>query len=212
LPAQVATQPFSQINQLILQVHIRQHQSKPRPVPSRLNDLTPAIQQRLTELVSLIRDRLDLMPGVAQAKWNRKLAITDSKREATLLDGLQARGTKRGLPAPVVRAFFQAQITAAKLIQEQRFADWTASQQPPFTQPPDLEREIRPKIDTLNEQMLDALTQIWNERSVIAADNVDRAANNVFDGSKETLQHSKDVTQAALKSLRELVESGHPIP
>jgi chorismate mutase-like protein len=172
----------------------------------------PANQQHLTELLSLISDRLDLMPGVAQAKWNRKLAITDAKRETILLDGLQAKGTQRGLPADVVREFFLAQITAAKVIQEQHFADWTARQQPPFPQPPDLEREIRPKIDKLNEQMLDALTQIWQERSSLTKGDIDRASSTVFERSRETPQHSKEVTQTALKFLRVLVESRHPIP
>jgi chorismate mutase-like protein len=156
-------------------------------------------QRNLTDLLSLIRARLDLMSGVAQAKWNRKLPITDPKREATLLEGLQARGMKRNLPGNFVREFFEAQIKAAKLIQEQHFADWNANQHPPFPQPPDLEREIRPKIDKLNEQLLEALSQYCAERSNHGADEqLDSTAKTVF----ETAPFSKEVIQSALEPLR----------
>jgi len=137
--------------------------------------------QYLTELFSLIRERLELMPRVAQAKWNRKLPITDTQREATLLDRLQAKAIEHHLPPDLVREFFRAQITAAKLIQEQLFADWTASRQMAFENPPDLEREIRPRIDTLNEQLLTALANYLTERSRDGdQDAWDTAAHEIF--------------------------------
>lgn len=148
-------------------------ESAPSPiaVTSRVDDVTEttakanAPTESLTELLSLVRERLELMPQVAQAKWNRKSPITDPDREATSLDALQAKGVQLGLPAELVREFFQAQMTAAKLIQEELMTDWMANQQPPFPNPPDLANEIRPKIDQLNEQLLVALLKCCQQAS-----------------------------------------------
>lgn len=160
-------------------------------------------QKRLTELVSLIRQRLEVMPGVAQAKWNRKLQITDAKREAALLDDIQAKGVAAGLPADLVREFFQAQITAAKLVQEQRFADWQARQLPPFPQAPDLEQEVRPQIDELNRKLLAALGKCRIEQT-------DRDWPEMLDQTRAAIFQSsslsRDVVDAALRPLREVSE------
>jgi chorismate mutase-like protein len=145
----------------------------PVTVTSRVDDVTEttakanAPTESLTGLLSLIRERLELMPLVAQAKWNRKSPVTDPVREATSLAELQAKGVERGLPAELVREFFQAQMTAAKLIQEELMTDWMANQQPPFPNPPDLANEIRPKIDQLNEQLLDALLKCCQQASTL---------------------------------------------
>lgn len=143
------------------------------------------------------------MPGVAQAKWNRKLPITDARREATLLDDIQAKGVAAGLPADLVRQFFQAQITAAKLVQEQLFADWQARQQPPFSQAPDLEREVRPQIDELNRKLLAALSKCrieWSDR--VWQEMLDRARAAIF----HPAEWSPEVVAAALQPLREVSE------
>jgi len=86
------------------------------------------VAARLAAVSALIARRLDLMPGVAQAKWNRKLPITDEKREQALLTRLAAEGERLDLPAAFVSEFFQAQITAAKLIQERAFEEWKSQQ------------------------------------------------------------------------------------
>lgn len=124
-----------------------------------------AVETHLTDVCKLIVRRLDLIPGVAQAKWNRKLPITDEKREQALLTKLAADGQALHLPAEFVTEFFRAQITAAKQVQEQSFEEWTAQQHPPFTAPPDLEQEVRPKIDEINRQLLATLAKLWAERS-----------------------------------------------
>ncbi|MDB5385065.1 MAG: chorismate mutase domain protein [Planctomycetaceae bacterium] len=170
------------------------------------NGKIASTQPDLPRLLSQIRDRLDLMPKVAQAKWNRKLAITDAKREAKLLDELQARGVAQGLPANIVRDFFQAQMTAAKQVQEQHFAGWTKQQQPPFSRPPDLEREIRPKIDQLNEKLLETLGELWAKRSIEdGKGKLDSAAATVMANSP----WSEVVVETALKPLYQIVGSGN---
>jgi chorismate mutase len=171
-------------------------------------------QRHLTGLLSRVRDRLDLMEGVAQSKWVRKSPITDAKREATLLDGLQARGTERGLPTDFVRGFFEAQITASKLIQQHYFDDWSARPEAPTFQPPDLEKEVRPKIDKLNEQLLEGLAQYWAERSGdgLKAD-LDRIANEVFNVPQWSAQKwQTDAVNTALQPLRGFKDAGDSKP
>lgn len=143
------------------------HTSAGQP-PARTETTITASQRLATDvdrLLDLIRQRLDVMPGVARAKWNRKLAITDPKREAALLTKLTAEGTALDLPEAFVRQFFQAQITASKLVQEQLFEDWKSQGQATFAEAPDLERDVRPQIDALNRQLLETLAKCQPERS-----------------------------------------------
>lgn len=160
------------------------------------------VAARLTAVSALIARRLDLMPGVAQAKWNRKLPITDEKREQALLSRLAAEGEGLGLPAAFVSEFFQAQITAAKLIQEKAFEEWKHQQQPPFAAPPDLEKDVRPQIDEINQLLLQELARVWKDRSSpdwTAA--VDQAARTTFQSA--TSRWPDDVITVATKPLRD---------
>ena len=138
--------------------------SPPRSAPEPTTANATNAETHLRELCTLIAQRLELMPGVARAKWNRKLPITDLKREQALLEKMVADGVVGGLPAEFVTSFFQAQMTAARLVQERAFAEWTTQQHPPFPDAPDLERDIRPRIDDLNRQMLAALKPCWAGR------------------------------------------------
>lgn len=158
-----------------------------------------AAEAHLTELCELIARRLDLIPGVAQAKWNRKLPITDEKREQALLTKLAGDGEALHLPTEFVTDFFRAQITAAKQVQEQSFQEWTAQQHLPFTNPPDLEKEIRPQIDEINRQLLKVLKECWAQRSDPEwTEALERATNTAF----QSTRWSKDVITTATKPLR----------
>ncbi len=161
-------------------------------------------EPHLTELCKLIAQRLGLMPGVAQAKWNRKLPITDEKREQALLAKLAADGESLNLPTEFVTDFFRAQITAAKLVQEEAFQKWTAEQRAPFPNPPDLEKDVRPKIDDINRQMLEELKRCWAERTDPEwATELNRATRAAF----ESTPWPRDVITAATKPLQEIAVS-----
>lgn len=160
------------------------------------------VAARLTAVSALIARRLDLMPGVAQAKWNRKLPITDEKREQALLTRLAAEGEGLDLPAAFVSEFFQAQITAAKLIQERAFEEWKSQQQPPFANPPDLEKDVRPQIDEINQLLLKELADVWKARtSPDWTTAVDQANRTAFDLPRS--RWPDDVVAAATKPLRD---------
>jgi chorismate mutase len=111
-------------------------------------------------LVDLIRDRLALAPLVARAKWNAKLPVQDPAREAAQLADLRARAVARGLAADWVEAFFRAQIEAGKQIQAAHIQRWEAAGAPPFAGAPDLRADLRPKIDALNQAILDLLVEL----------------------------------------------------
>ena len=145
------------------------------------------------------------MPGVAQAKWNRKLPITDEKREHALLTKLAAEGEALQIPSEFVTQFFRAQVTAAKQIQERLFQEWTAQQHPPFENPPDLEKDVRPQIDEINRELLKCLSKCWEQRS--AADwmtALDRAQGVAF----QSQALSQDVLATATKPLTDIAVAG----
>jgi chorismate mutase len=100
------------------------------------------------------------MPAVAQAKWNTNTSLEDSPREAALVASAVTEGRSRGLPPTLVEQFFRAQIEAAKQVQRERFAEWSAAGRPPFPHAPDLQRDLRPKLDALTKDLLDALAAI----------------------------------------------------
>lgn len=158
-------------------------------------------ETNLESLLRLIRQRLEIMPGVAQAKWNRKLPITDARRESALLDKMAAEGATLGLPEDVVRQFFQAQISAAKLVQEQLIQDWDARKQPSFAKALDLERDVRPQIDRLNQELLAALAKCQIEKSDEGWKNkLDQAKSAIFPDT----EWSQGVVDKALLPLYEI--------
>ncbi|MCR9094705.1 MAG: transporter substrate-binding domain-containing protein [bacterium] len=80
--------------------------------------------ETVAALLALLDDRLSLMTEVARVKQVMTRPIEDRPREATVLDraagSVANEAAARGLPAPDeagIRAFYQAQIEAAKSIQ-----------------------------------------------------------------------------------------------
>lgn len=111
-------------------------------------------------LLSLMGERLALMTPVAQVKWNTAAPVEDAPREAALLAGAVKEGQARGLPAALTERFFRAQIEAAKQVQRDHFAAWQAAGQKPFPRPRNLQRDLRPKLDALTKDLLDALAAV----------------------------------------------------
>lgn len=121
----------------------------------------PAVPEAtIDKLLTLMQQRLALMPDVARWKWNHELPVADPAREQTLLDDLVKRGHSHGLDPAITRAFFAAQIKAARLVQQQHFDRWKAENHAPFEHVPNLTSEIRPKIDKLNSELLAALAEV----------------------------------------------------
>jgi chorismate mutase len=73
----------------------------------------------LDVLLRRIQQRLDLMHAVARVKWKTQAPIRDPQREQALLDDMVEGGRANQMDAEFARAFFAAQIEAAKLVQDE---------------------------------------------------------------------------------------------
>jgi chorismate mutase len=103
-------------------------------------------------------NRLALMHDVVRTKWNAKRPIADPGREQVLLREMEAEGHEHGLAPEFTRAFFAAQIAAARRVQEDDLARWRAEGSGPFAGAPDL-AALRRRIDGLNRDLLGALAE-----------------------------------------------------
>jgi len=104
-------------------------------------------------------DRLVLMHDVARAKWNTTRPVGDPKREQVVLQEMEKAGEKYGLAPECTRAFFAAQIAAARTIQEADHARWRAEGRGAFADAPDL-AVLRMRIDEINRHLLGALAEV----------------------------------------------------
>ena len=116
-------------------------------------------QAAVDRLLRLMAQRLMLMHDVARWKWNAHRPITDLQRERELLQSVVERGRDKGLDPGLVRPFFEAQLAAARLVQQADIERWEASKQQPFASTTSLE-VLRQQIDELNRELLDALTEV----------------------------------------------------
>ena len=108
------------------------------------------------DLLGLMQGRLILMHDVARRKWADRSPIEDPVREAALLRDVADRGRALGLDPSTIRAFFAAQIEAAKLVQGADFRRWEAEHRGADAGAPDLAGFLRPRIDALNRDLLAA--------------------------------------------------------
>ena len=69
------------------------------------------------------------------------------------------RGVDYRLAPDEVRSFMRAQIEAGKLVQQADWRQWEAKGREAFADAPDLQTELRPKIDHLSEQLLEAYAE-----------------------------------------------------
>lgn len=124
----------------------------------------------LLRLLELQKQRLDLAPLVARSKWNSGAPIDDPAREAQVLDQVAQQAAALGLDADWSRHFFQDQFDAGKLLQRSLHAQWRAQHLAPFAEVPDLGRDVRPVLDRLTPQLLQALRALQDQRCAPATE------------------------------------------
>jgi chorismate mutase len=103
--------------------------------------------------------RLTLMHEVARWKWTTGKPVADPERERDSLQSVVERGRGKGLDPDLVRPFFEAQMAAARLIQQADFDRWKANDQGPFADTTSL-AVLRQRIDGLNHELIDALAGV----------------------------------------------------
>lgn len=110
-----------------------------------------------TKLVEAMAHRLEVSRHVAWVKFQNNQPVRDAKREAEVLATLTQQGEAAGLSAETVNAFFAAQIRASRREQAQLISSWKRGGTLPAYAPWDLKRHIRPKLDAISREMLQAL-------------------------------------------------------
>src|SRR5262245_60055056 len=129
--------------------------------------LTATERESLSRLIDRMEERLGLMEDVARWKWNEQRPISDPEREQALLEAISRRAKEHGLDDELVRAFFRAQIEAAKVVQEDCFRRWKEEKAGRFEIKRDL-KALRAEIDRLNDDLLTALADVVPQRTVPA--------------------------------------------
>lgn len=112
---------------------------------------------RADALLALMDQRLRISDQVARAKWNSGAPIEDFEREKAVKAAFVTEGMRRGGDALVMGPFMEAQIEASKVRQRELFRRWRDERQPPFSDAPDLAKEIRPRLDDLSGKLLATL-------------------------------------------------------
>lgn len=112
-------------------------------------------------VLTLMDERLKLIPDVARYKWNTHGKIEDLRREQEIISTLGQQAGRLGLPVAWTEQFFRAQIESSKNSQRELFQRWQNEKITSFADVPDLAKVTRPKLDALTPQLLDALVLAW---------------------------------------------------
>lgn len=110
----------------------------------------------IDRIVDLALERRALMHDVAAWKWLHGRAITDPERERELLDRMRLQALTLGMEPEALAAFFELQMCWARELQEQAQADWRRDGKR-VDAPRDLNNELRPALDRVGADLLQAL-------------------------------------------------------
>lgn len=111
------------------------------------------------EMMSLAKQRLALAPEVAWYKYSHDLPLYDAVRENNVLQNLQTLGRARGIPDETTRRFFNAQMEASRRVQWEHFHLWRKGIAVPSVPPRDLNSDLRPAIDQIDQRQIDLLAR-----------------------------------------------------
>jgi len=121
--------------------------------------------QKINHLLELIDQRLSIAPQVAKSKWNSGAPVDDLKRESTMLNEEITQTKligKEKCDLTLVKAFFQDQFDAGKIIQKNLLISWrnTYPAKYQFADAANLRRDIRPRLDKLTPELISAFCDV----------------------------------------------------
>jgi chorismate mutase-like protein len=125
--------------------------------------------ERPSRLQTVIARRLALMPAVARWKWEHGVPIEDRAREAEVIAAFVRKAEARGIKEERAKALIVEQIEAAKDIQRVCIVRWQETPPPVDSPVLDLNTHLRPRIDRLTDELLDALSDDRSARRVAGA-------------------------------------------
>lgn len=114
----------------------------------------------MDKLLLLIKQRLDISVEVAKTKWVKHLPIDDPSREKVILEALDKQAASYDLPADFAHKFFVGQIEASKQVQYDLHGGWV-KKAPTLGKVLDLTHDIRPRLDKLTPQLMQALRDAY---------------------------------------------------
>lgn len=118
---------------------------------------------------ALVAERLSLIKGVAIFKAKHDLPVENLERETIVLEAAILSARDLGLDPTTTRAFFQAQIEAAKTIQHCWLARWPDDAIAEL-EGADLTTEIRPALLDLGNAIVEAIADdVTHERPMADA-------------------------------------------
>jgi chorismate mutase len=110
--------------------------------------------ETLQPLLVTLNERLNIADLVALTKWDSGKPIQDSPREAQVIANARKLAAERKLDPEDVGQLLAAQMEANKLVQYGLLAKWQATGKAPDTPRPDLAKQIRPRLDELQNRLL----------------------------------------------------------
>ncbi len=128
-------------------------ESPPRHAAPRFAD-EPAL---IAFVLQLEDDRLSLMPTVAAWKWQHHAAISDPSRERIVILSAAKLAQPLGLAPAPIEQLFALQIRLASDAESGRERHWRSAGYDFPGPPPDLNNELRPKLDRLTTDLIRAL-------------------------------------------------------
>jgi cyclohexadienyl dehydratase len=105
---------------------------------------------------ALVQKRLSLMQAVAAWKYANDAPVTDAAREQRVLDASVAEAQRLGIEPSSARELFALQIRIASDVQEHFIATWR-KQGGNGERVRDLNQELRPELDRIGAQLLQAI-------------------------------------------------------
>ena len=134
--------------------------STQRYLESNESSTTARYEPQIDKLLQLMRQRLLIQNDVARGKWNQDGSIEAPGREQDLLAQIRSTAASYGLDPDTAAIFLPWQIFAGKLVQIDDFQTWLLEGVQSFNNVPDLNQVLRPSLDELSPQLLNALKQL----------------------------------------------------
>jgi cyclohexadienyl dehydratase len=113
-------------------------------------------EDQVREVFALAQARLSVMPYVAAWKFANNAPVTDPAREQRVLDASVAEAQRLGIDPASARELFALQIRIASGVQEHFIAAWR-QQGGNSERVRDLNKELRPELDRIGAQLLQAI-------------------------------------------------------
>jgi len=111
----------------------------------------------IERVLSLVGQRLELMPAVAAVKWRSGGPIADPAREREVVSRAVNRALSFGLAGEPVAGLVELQMRFGREAQQRLHARWRERGFDFVATSPDLARELRPRIDGLTADLLRAI-------------------------------------------------------